>query len=49
MLKTLYDHFLELYSNIIKLNPTLPAEHALAQEQEDLLTDFESGLVAMGA
>jgi RNA exonuclease 1 len=34
MLKTLYDHFSELYSEILKINPSLPAEHALAQEEE---------------
>lgn len=34
MLKTLYDHFVILYDNILKNNPTLAAEHALKQEEE---------------
>ena len=34
MLKTLYEHFVVLYENISRSNPTLAAEHALKQEQE---------------
>ena len=34
MLKTLYDRFAELYSDILPSNPTLASEHALAQEEE---------------
>lgn len=34
MLKTLYDCFAELYSDILESNPTLASEHALQQEQE---------------
>jgi RNA exonuclease 1 len=34
MLKTLYDHFVPLYSTISPLNPTLAADHALKQEGE---------------
>ncbi|KAI0081741.1 ribonuclease H-like protein [Panus rudis PR-1116 ss-1] len=34
MLKTLYDHFVVLYKNILDKNPTLAAEHALKQEEE---------------
>lgn len=34
MLKTLYDHFVTLYSSISSLNPNLAAEHALKQEAE---------------
>ncbi len=34
MLKTLYDHFIVLYENILTSNPTLASEHALKQEQE---------------
>ncbi|PFH52809.1 hypothetical protein AMATHDRAFT_46017 [Amanita thiersii Skay4041] len=34
MLKTLYDHFLVLYSDILPENPTLATEHALKQEEE---------------
>lgn len=34
MLKTLYDHFVILYENILRNNPTLAAEHALKQEEE---------------
>ncbi|KAI0750713.1 Rexo1 protein [Daedaleopsis nitida] len=34
MLKTLYDHFVILYENILRNNPTLASEHALKQEEE---------------
>ncbi|RPD67194.1 ribonuclease H-like protein, partial [Lentinus tigrinus ALCF2SS1-6] len=34
MLKTLYDHFVVLYEDISRFNPTLAAEHALKQEEE---------------
>lgn len=34
MLKTLYDHFVVLYENILPTNPTLASEHALKQEEE---------------
>ncbi|KAL5508315.1 REX3 [Sanghuangporus vaninii] len=34
MLKTLYECFTELYSEILESHPTLASEHALAQEQE---------------
>ena len=34
MLKTLYEHFLDLYGKILKANPTIAAEHALQQEEE---------------
>ncbi|KAM5540478.1 hypothetical protein V8D89_005936 [Ganoderma adspersum] len=34
MLKSLYDHFVILYENILPTNPTLASEHALKQEQE---------------
>ncbi|KAL5527323.1 hypothetical protein ACEPAG_6114 [Sanghuangporus baumii] len=34
MLKTLYECFTELYSEILESYPTLASEHALAQEQE---------------
>ena len=34
MLKTLYDHFVVLYENILPSNPTLPSEHALRQEDQ---------------
>ena len=34
MLKTLYETFATLYSEIVSNNPTLASEHALAQEQE---------------
>lgn len=34
MVKLLWEHFKVLYQNIVDRNPTLPAEHALAQEEE---------------
>ncbi|EKM59227.1 uncharacterized protein PHACADRAFT_113612 [Phanerochaete carnosa HHB-10118-sp] len=34
MVKSLWEHFKVLYQSIIDRNPTLPAEHALAQEEE---------------
>lgn len=34
MLKTLYDHFVVLYNDILPSNPTLAAEHSLRQEEE---------------
>ncbi|KAL7282390.1 hypothetical protein ACG7TL_003861 [Trametes sanguinea] len=34
MVKSLYDHFVILYENILPTNPTLAAEHALKQEDE---------------
>lgn len=34
MIKTLYEKFSALYSDILTSNPTLASEHALAQEQE---------------
>ncbi|KAF8621634.1 hypothetical protein AX15_007652 [Amanita polypyramis BW_CC] len=34
MLKTLYDHFVVLYNDILPQNPTLAAEHSLKQEEE---------------
>ena len=34
MLKTLYDHFVVLYSDILPQKPTIAAEHALKQEEE---------------
>jgi RNA exonuclease 1 len=34
MLKTLFDHFVVLYSSISAMNPTLAADHALKQEEE---------------
>ncbi|KAF9057654.1 Rexo1 protein [Panaeolus papilionaceus] len=34
MLKTLYDHFVTLYKQVLPTNPTLAAEHALRQEEE---------------
>ncbi|KAI9063274.1 ribonuclease H-like protein [Trametes sanguinea] len=34
MVKSLYDHFVILYENILPTNPTLAAEHALKQEEE---------------
>lgn len=34
MLKNLYDHFVVLYENILRANPTIAAEHALKQEEE---------------
>ncbi|KZT20361.1 ribonuclease H-like protein [Neolentinus lepideus HHB14362 ss-1] len=34
MIKTLYEHFLVLYQNILPSNPTLASEHALKQEEE---------------
>ncbi|PPQ99066.1 hypothetical protein CVT24_003626 [Panaeolus cyanescens] len=34
MLKTLYDHFVTLYKQILPTNPTLATEHALRQEEE---------------
>ncbi|OJT04159.1 hypothetical protein TRAPUB_5204 [Trametes pubescens] len=34
MLKNLYDHFVILYENILRANPTLAGEHALKQEEE---------------
>ena len=34
MLKTLYDHFVVLYNDILPQNPTIAAEHALKQEEE---------------
>ncbi|KAK2466283.1 hypothetical protein APHAL10511_001925 [Amanita phalloides] len=34
MLKTLYDHFLVLYNDILTQNPSIAAEHALKQEDE---------------
>jgi hypothetical protein len=34
MLKTLYDHFIVLYNDILPQNPTLAAEHSLKQEEE---------------
>jgi RNA exonuclease 1 len=34
MLKTLYDHFVVLYHDILPLNPALASDHALKQEEE---------------
>ncbi|KAF9446957.1 Rexo1 protein [Macrolepiota fuliginosa MF-IS2] len=34
MLKTLYDHFVILYSSVSSLSPSLAADHALKQEDE---------------
>lgn len=34
MIKTLYEHFVTLYTDILPNDPNLAAEHALAQEQE---------------
>ncbi|KAG8218586.1 ribonuclease H-like protein [Butyriboletus roseoflavus] len=34
MLKTLYDHFVVLYENLLPSNPTLASEHALRQEEQ---------------
>lgn len=34
MLKSLYDHFVVLYKNILSANPTIASEHALKQEEE---------------
>ncbi|TFK55937.1 hypothetical protein OE88DRAFT_1621054 [Heliocybe sulcata] len=34
MIKTLYEHFVVLYQNILPSNPTLAAQHALKQEEE---------------
>ena len=34
MLRKLYEHFKELYANILELQPTLASEHAVLQEQE---------------
>ncbi|GJE84208.1 ribonuclease H-like protein [Phanerochaete sordida] len=34
MVKSLWEHFKVLYQDIVDRNPTLPAEHALAQEEE---------------
>jgi RNA exonuclease 1 len=34
MLKSLYDHYLVLYQNILTANPTLASDHALKQEEE---------------
>lgn len=34
MLKTLYEHFAELYSEISASNPTLASDHALSQEND---------------
>lgn len=34
MVKLLWEHFKVLYQNIVDRNLTLPAEHALAQEEE---------------
>lgn len=34
MLKSLYDHFVVLYENLLPTNPTLASEHSLKQEEE---------------
>ncbi|KAG9317409.1 ribonuclease H-like protein [Chiua virens] len=34
MLKSLYDHFVVLYENLLSANPTLASEHALRQEEQ---------------
>jgi hypothetical protein len=34
MLKSLYDHFIVLYANLLATNPTLASEHSLRQEEE---------------
>ena len=34
MLKSLYDHFVVLYDNLLPSNPTLASEHALRQEDQ---------------
>ena len=34
MVKSLWEHFKVLYQGIIEKNPTIAAEHALAQEEE---------------
>jgi RNA exonuclease 1 len=34
MLKSLYDHFVSLYEDILTKRPTLASEHALRQELE---------------
>ncbi|KIK92710.1 hypothetical protein PAXRUDRAFT_146696 [Paxillus rubicundulus Ve08.2h10] len=34
MLKSLYEHFVVLYENVLPSNPTLASEHALRQEDE---------------
>ena len=34
MLKSLYEGFVNLYSEILSENPSLASDHALAQEQE---------------
>lgn len=34
MLKSLYDHFVVLYGNLLPSNPTLASEHALRQEEQ---------------
>lgn len=34
MLKTIYDHFVVLYENILPSSPTLASEHALRQEEQ---------------
>lgn len=34
MLKSLYDHFVVLYHDILPTNPTIASEHSLRQEQE---------------
>ncbi|KAI9574727.1 ribonuclease H-like protein [Boletus coccyginus] len=34
MLKSLYDHFLILYENLLPSNPTIASEHALRQEEQ---------------
>jgi RNA exonuclease 1 len=34
MVKSLWEHFKVLYQRILENNPTIAAEHALAQEEE---------------
>ena len=34
MIKSLWEHFKVLYENIMARNPTIAAEHSLAQEEE---------------
>ena len=34
MVKSLWEHFKVLYQNVLERNPTIAAEHSLAQEEE---------------
>lgn len=34
MLKSIYDHLVVLYENILSENPSIASEHALKQEEE---------------